>query len=122
MRFKAESSIVLSPEALASDLSSARELGKVRLGQECVYFTKFSGTGYLPYGQVAGAWLRQEEVNANLCCGRANFDQFFLMVQCREGKLLKAEVPNKDLGKEALSLLSAANPDIEIGYKKQGAS
>lgn len=116
MRFKAMSAGVLSPDELAADFAVAQNLGKVRLGQNCFYFTKFSGTSYLPLDQAERAWLRQEEVKAKLCCGVANFDQFFLMIQDRNGTLHKGEVRSGEAGKEALSLLSLRNPDIQIGY------
>lgn len=118
MKFKAESSAVLSPAALEQDFQTARDIGKVRLGRQHLYFVKFSGTGYLPYTAAARAWLRQEEVNAGMCCGRINLDQFFLMVQDTDGKVHKAEVLSKELGKWALSHIAAANPAVEIGYKK----
>lgn len=89
MKFKAESSAVLSPAALEQDFQTARDIGKVRLGRQHLYFVKFSGTGYLPYTAAARAWLRQEEVNAGMCCGRINLDQFFLMVQDTDGKVHK---------------------------------
>ena len=109
MKFKPElSTAVLERQLLDREFSAAWEAGRVRLGESCLFFPKFSGTTYLPYSQIVNAYLRQEEVNANLCCGRANFDQFFLMV--------RGQVLSKEKGKEALALLAAANPAIEIGY------
>ena len=108
----------LSQEELKTEFRQARDCGKVRLGASCCYFTRFSGTVCLPYDAIVRAWLRQEEVNANLCCGRANFDQFFLMVQDQSGNTHKAEVVSKELGKEALSLISQHRPQAEIGYRK----
>ena len=116
MRFKAISAGVLSPEELTADFAGAQNLGKVRLGQSCFYFTKFSGTSYLPLDQAEHAWVRQEEVKAKLCCGVANFDQFFLMIKDRSGTVHKGEIRSKEVGKEALSLLSLRQPSIQIGY------
>ena len=116
MRFKAVSAGGLSPDALNADFAGAQNLGKVQLGQTCFYFTKFSGTSYLPIDRVEHAWLRQEEVKAKLCCGVANFDQFYLMIRDRDGTLHRGEVRSLEVGKEALSLLSLRNPDIRIGH------
>ena len=117
MKFKPElSTAVLERQLLDREFSAAWEAGRVRLGESCLFFTKFSGTTYLPYSQIVNAYLRQEEVNANLCCGRANFDQFFLMVRGTDGQLRRGQVLSKEKGKEALALLAAANPAIEIGY------
>ena len=119
MGFRVLSPPSLSQEALKQDFQQARDLGKVRLGQSGCYFTRFSGNLCLPYDHIARAWLRQEEVNANLCCGRANFDQFFLMVRDRSGTVHKGEVLSKELGKEALALISERDPEVEIGYQKE---
>ena len=119
MAFKVLFPTSLSPQELKTDFQQARDLGKVRLGQSGCYFTRFAGTVCLPWGHILQAWLRQEEVNANLCCGRANFDQFFLMVQDRDGTVHKGEVVSKELGKEGLTLISQYQPGAEIGYRKE---
>ena len=117
MRWKQEGTPALQQE-LERDYRQARDLGKLRLGERWLFFPKFSGTICLPYEDVAKAWLRQEEVSANLCCGRGSFDQFFLMIQRADGVLYKAEVLNKALGKEGLALISSRNPAVEIGLRK----
>lgn len=117
MKFKVEGGGLPVPE-LERDYRASRDLGKVRLGARCLYFPKLSGVSCLPYGEIARAYLRQEEVNAKLCCGRASFDQFFLMVQGRDGTMYRGQVLNKDVGKQALAHISQADPQAEIGYRK----
>lgn len=75
----------------------------------------------LPYPEISKAYLRIEEVKGRLCCGVANFDLYFLMLQTKEGELLKLEVPSKELAKEMLEELETKNPAIEVGYKKTEA-
>lgn len=122
MRLKAELPIDLSLDELTVDFQNAASCGKVRLGNYCLYFPKFSGITYLPYFSITHAYIRQEEVNAKLCCGRANFDQFFLMTQGTDGKLRKAQIQSIEAGKSALAAIAAANPAAEIGYHKPAAS
>ena len=100
---------------LEPDWSQARDIGKVRLGERCLYLSKFSGASYLPYEKITRVWLRQEEVNAKMCCGQVNLDQFYLMVQTGDGQTLKAQVLGKDPGKAALSHVSARNPEAQVG-------
>ena len=69
----------------------------------------------LPYSQVGRVWLRQEEVSAGLCCGRAGFDQFYLMVQDRSGTCLRGQVLNKELGKQATALVLERSPGALLG-------
>lgn len=102
-----------------ADFARARDLGKVRLGEEHLFLPRFSGTLFYPYGQIVHAWLRQEEVNARLCCGTANFDQFYLMLELADGSLQRGQVLDKAAGKEALALLAARRPAISIGYYPQ---
>lgn len=109
----------LSAALLEQDLAQARDVGKVRLGERCVYFTRFSSAAYLPYERVARAWLRQEQVNARLCCGTANFDQFFLMVDAGGGTPLRGQVLGKGPGKDCLAHIAARNPAAQIGYRPE---
>ena len=105
----------LSDAELEDDWTRARNIGKVRLGERCLFLTKFSGTHYLPYSRITRVWLRQEEVSAKMCCGRANFDQFYLMVQTGDGQTFKAQVLDKEPGKAALAHISARNPEVQVG-------
>lgn len=105
----------LPQEKLRADFDQARNLGRVRLGAHGVYIQRFSGTYTLPYGRILRAWVRQEEVNANLCCGRANFDQFYLMVQEADGPLSRGQVLNKEAGRACLDRIRSENPNVLIG-------
>ena len=105
----------LPAAALEADFAQARDTGRVRLGERCLYLPKLTGTAYLPYQQITRVWLRQEEVITKMCCGRVNLDQFFLMVQTGDGQTLKAQVLDKDPGKAALAHVSARNPEAKIG-------
>lgn len=105
-------------ERLQADYTSARKLGKARLGQDWIFFPKFSGTSYLPYGQIRGAWLRVEEVIAKVCCGRANFDQIFLVVEDTDGQIRRAQMDTRAQGDAALAHVAAQNPATHIGFQK----
>ena len=118
MKYKPEFPVTLTEEELESDLRAARNLGKVHLGEHVIFFSRFAGGTFMPYSEVRNAYLRQEEVNAKLCCGRANFDQFYLMLLGSDGTLRKHQVADKDKGKEALEVIAARNPDCIIGYQK----
>ena len=119
MRFKPEiPGAALSQEALAEDYSKARNLGKIRLGEACIYLQKFSGTAYLPCGFICRAWLRQEEVRARMCCATANFDQFFLVMLCDGGQELRWHVEDKAEGQKCLDHIAARNPEVNIGFVK----
>jgi len=105
----------LPQQELRADFHQARSLGRVRLGERFIHIHKFSGTRSLPYNQISRAWVRQEEVISSLCCGRANFDQFYLMIQEKDGLLLRGQVPHKQAGLDCLARIRAEAPDVLIG-------
>lgn len=90
---------------------------KVRLNEQNMEYKKGFKWVELPYGEITKAYLRIEEVNGTLCCGRANFDMYFLMLQLSAGELLKLECTSKESVKEMLEVLKQKNDKIEIGYK-----
>ena len=118
MKYKPEFPVTLTEQELERDLSQATKVGKVRLGERFLFFSRFAGGSYMPYSEVVHAYLRQEEVNAKLCCGRANFDQFYLMLMGSDGALRKHQVTDKEKGKLALEHIARRNPDCLIGYQK----
>lgn len=122
MKFKPEiPSAVLPADALEQDYAQARNVGKVQLGEDCLFLRRFSGTSYLPYSQILRVWLRQEEVKARMCCATASFDQFYLVAACTDGQERRGQVINKDSGKAALDHIAAKNPEIKIGYEKKAS-
>ena len=119
MKFKPEiSGAVLPAEALEQDFAQARNAGKLHLGEHCLYLRKFSGATYLPYSQIVRAWLRQEEVKARMCWATANFDQFYVVMDCADGRQRQGQVLDKDTGKAALDHIATRNLAVKIGYVK----
>ena len=118
MKYKPEFPVSFSDEQLQADLLAAQKVGKVRLGELVLFFSRFAGGTCMPYSEVKHAYIRQEEVNAKLCCGRANFDQFFLMLMGSDGKLRKHQVDDMAQGKLALEHIARLNPACQIGYQK----
>ena len=118
MKYKPEFSFTLTSEELTAEAESARAVGKVKLGEQVVLFSRFAGGSYMPYSEMVNAYVRQEEVNAKLCCGRANFDQFFLMILGSDGTLRKHQVPDMAAAKLALEHIAQKNPNCVIGYQK----
>ena len=119
MKFKPElPGTALPAEELERDYSQAQNLDGAQLGERCLFFRKFSGTTYLPYGQITRAWLRQEEVKARMCCATANFDQFYLVVSYGDGQERRGHVAGKAEGQRCLDQIAAKNPDVKIGYVK----
>lgn len=90
---------------------------KIKLYEHNMEYRKGFKWAELSYEEIEKAYLRIEEVNGTLCCGRANFDMYFLMLQLKGGELLKLECTSKESVKEMLEALKQKNDRIEIGYK-----
>ena len=90
---------------------------KIRLNEQNLEYRKGFKWVELSYEEIEKAYLRIEEVNGTLCCGRANFDMYFLMLQVKGGELLKLECTSKESVKEMLELLKEKNDKIESGFK-----
>ena len=118
MKYKPEFSFTLTDEELTAESEKACTVGKVKLGEQVALFSRFAGGSYMPYSEMVNAYVRQEEVNAKLCCGRANFDQFFLMLLGSDGVLRKHQVNTKEDALAALDIIALRNPDTQIGYRK----
>lgn len=119
MKFKPEiPGFQLPAGTTERDYAQAQNMGKVHLGEQCLFLRRVSGTGYLSYGQIVRAWLRQEEVKARMCCATANFDQFYVVLACSDGQERRGQVIGKEAGRSCLDHIAAKNPDVKIGYVK----
>lgn len=118
MKYKPEFPMELSEDRLEQDLRGAVKLGKLLMGKENLYFSRFAGGTFLPISQIRHAYLRIEEVKARVCCGIANFDQTYLMILGADDKLRKYLVSDKEAGQQALDHIAALNPETKIGYYK----
>ena len=105
----------LSLPELEADYAAARDLGQVRLGALCLYYPRLTAVSYLPLAQVERVYLRQEEVNARMCCAVASLDQFFLMAVPRDGEAVKGHLLNREVGKWAMERLAESHPQILQG-------
>ena len=66
------------------------------------------------YEKISRAFMRLEEVQTSMCCGKVNLDRSFLVLIV-DGKEEVIETDSPDIVKKALEKLKEANPDIQIG-------
>lgn len=118
MRFKSETGNSL-PENLEQQYANAVDLGKVKGGETCLFYPKFSYVGCLPYEELAHIYLRKEEVIARLCCGIADVSPIFVMAVDNQGRTYKTEVHSKEMGQSLLDHVAVRAPHVEIGYWKK---
>lgn len=121
MKFTPITNTTLETQVLEQDLEQADKFAKIAIGKQCIYYTGLLQTSYLPLSEIVWAYMRQEDCQGKLCCGRMNFESFFLMVTTGDKKQKKSNLEKSDDVKRILDLLKERNPQIEIGYSQEKA-
>ena len=75
----------ITDPAVAEEYESAGRFDKVRVGDTGVFFPYNLSIKYIPYKYIDRVFIRINEVNGKLCCGKATF-QYFRLVFVRDGK------------------------------------
>ena len=103
-------------DQLASEYKSAREIGKIRLGQLRLYFKAGLRTYYIHYHDITRLFRRVLEVPAKLCCGKGDFEIEHLVI-CGEGdrELAQIQLPGTKAAKILMDELKLLVPEAEIG-------
>lgn len=79
-------------------------------------YKKFFRTRELPVGDIAWAYLQQEDVSARMCCGRASFEIGRLVIIDKNGKREILQYEGLDEPRRLLDDLTEANAAIAVGY------
>lgn len=101
--------------------ASAVSYGKVKLETNIIFWKVALRWFYLPLSRVQRAYRRVEEVNAKMCCGRANFDIQKLMLQLDEGTTLELYIGEneRDVAGRLFQALKEAHPELQYGKPQQ---
>ena len=55
------------------DYEQAQSFDKLRVGREGVYFRDGFRVRFIPYAEMDRVFIRIQEVNGRMCCGRAGY-------------------------------------------------
>ena len=108
----------LSDAALAADYESALRFDKVLVGVQGVYYRDGFKLKFVPYDALERAFIRIQEVNGKLCCGKATFAYYrlILVVGGKEwGDIISEDEKAMD---DALAAIAARSPSTAIGFVK----
>lgn len=119
-KFSAVDGIVSSLE-ISADYESAQVFDRVRVGSLGVYFRDGFKIRFIAYSRMERAFLRIQEVNGRLCCGRTTFAYFRLVfvVDGREYADIISE--DENAMRSALEQIRLCAPSVAIGYVKPDA-
>ena len=103
---------------VAEDFAAAEQFDKVKVGKLGVYFKEGFHTKYLSYQDFDRVFIRINEVNGKLCCGKSTF-QYFRLVFVRNGKEF-ADVISEDekAMDDALARIKELCPEMATGFVK----
>ena len=117
-RFKAMAD-QLDAEQLTADYAGADRLGRLAVGQQCVYYARLlGGVDYLPFSAITRAYRREEDCSSMMGCCRQSFAVHYLVLVLPDGRLKKLEADRKEEVKQVLELLKERSPETAIGFVK----
>jgi hypothetical protein len=102
-------------EALASEYETAREIGKLRLGELRLYFRKGQKIYFIPYANVRRCFRRVMLVPAKLCCGKGDLEVENLVICGDKGELAQIQLPGTRAAKVLMEELENLIPEAEFG-------
>ncbi len=114
MKFSSLNGKIEDPEVTA-DYESAGQYEKTRVGKLGVYYPSGFGVRYIPYNEVEQAFIRVQEVNGRMCCGKAVFHYFRLVLRHGGKEITDIMSENEKLMDDALAAIAKNAPQLKIG-------
>ena len=103
---------------VAEDFAGAQQFDKVKVGKLGVYFKEGFHTKYLSYQDFDRVFIRINEVNGKLCCGKSTF-QYFRLVFVRDGKEFTDVISEDEKAMDgALARIKELCPEMATGFVK----
>lgn len=102
--------------AVAEEYESAARFDKVRVGDTGVFFPYNLSIKYIPYKYLDRVFIRVNEVNGKLCCGKATF-YYYRLVFVRDGKEFVDVISEDEKAMDdALAAIAEKAPQVAIGF------
>ena len=116
MNFTPLTASVEDPAALASEYKTARQIGRVRLGELRLFCRAGLRVYYIPYRDVRRVFRRVQLVPAKMCCGRGDLEVENLVV-CGEDdrELFQVQLPGTRAAKLLMTELERRIPEAAVG-------
>ena len=111
----------LAAEVVAAGYKDGRDIGKVRLGRECLYFREKLKVYYIPYKDMTRVFRRVLLIPATMCCGKGDFEVENLVICTAEGEKAQVQLPGERAGKILLEELARLAPHVQVGKPSDSA-
>ncbi len=109
-------------ESVEQDFSQAADFGRVLVGANYFFYSKLMEIKYIPLKDIVWSYMRQEDSNLTLCCGKGTLSTYYLMTVIASGEKKKIELETRESVLAVLERLREADPRIQIGYSEEIAA
>lgn len=104
----------LDKEILEKDHRDARQIGVIRLGEECFFFRSKLKNYYIPYSGLKNCFRRVMGVPAKMCCGKGEFRVENLVISDGEKELAVIQLPGERAAQELIKALKEISPNTDF--------
>lgn len=101
------------------DYQDAAQYGAVLVGERYLFHKGITQVKYLPLEEIVWSYMRQEDSNITLCCGKGTLPTYFLMAVTASEACMKAMVERSQDVQAALRAIAEKNPQVTIGYSEE---
>ena len=115
MKFYPLKAVEANTESLQTEYKSAREIGKLRLGEERLYFRSARKVFYIPYTDIHRYFRRVMLVPAKLCCGKGDLAVEHFVICDADSELAQIQLPGSHAAKVLMERMSELAPDAIVG-------
>ena len=115
MKFEPLTSPAPDQAALREEYSRARQVGKLRLGDQRLYFRSGLKAYYMPYTDIRRYFRRVMRIPAKLCCGQGAFELEHLVLCGDGGELAQIALPGAKAARAVMQSLALLAPDAQTG-------
>ena len=115
MKFYPLKSMEADTESLETEYKSAREIGKLRLGVDRLYFRSARKVFYISYTDIHRYFRRVMLVPAKLCCGKGDLAVEHLVICDADSELAQIQLPGSHAAKVLMDRMSELAPSAVAG-------
>ena len=100
---------------LTEDYEKAEVFEKTHIGNLGVFFPSGFGIKFISYDELEQAFIRIHEVDGKLCCGKATFYYYRLVLVANGREYIDIISEYEALMDQALAAVARKSPDTKIG-------
>ena len=121
--YRADTKTAYEPDnALDAQYRAARQIGALRIGDDCLFFRAGLKTFCVPYREIRKCFRRIVAVPAKMCCGSGNFEIEHLVISDGVTEVAQIQLPGKRAAVEVIRVLKEKMPDTDFSAPGKAAN